>query len=241
MAKPSLKRQLISSVVTVILIAALLIASVTSFAWFARSERVAANGLSVSLDAAFSDSQVRMCPVTQINGDEYEFLSDESVDSLPKYDKYNIDVSEYKRAVVLIVTFTAAVTNVDLSLSTSSLFDESAITGGTSDYLSNVVSFTNVGEVRPSDGSDTVKTAVSDGAAASFVSGAQNADGTSSFTKTNEISLLSDYYVGYSDQPHEIYLIMTYNTEVTEYLSTKLLRDVVFASDITIHLAGAQA
>ncbi|MDD6994646.1 MAG: hypothetical protein SPH68_00220 [Candidatus Borkfalkiaceae bacterium] len=163
MAEPSLKKQLISCVVTLFLTAVFLCASITTFSWFASSQNVTANGLNVCPDTSFSDSQVRMCPVTAISGDngnEYEFLSDKPVNSLPKFDKYNIDVSEYERAVVLVVSFTAAATKIDLSLSTSTLFNESEITGGkTDDYLSNVVSFATVGEVRSTEGS-TVKTAV---------------------------------------------------------------------------------
>ena len=57
--------------------------------------------------------------------------------------------------------------------------------------------------------------------------------------KKNEITVLSDYPIASDAQPHVLYLIMVYNTEVAEYLAPSLTNDVVFASDIAIHLERA--
>lgn len=236
----SLKKQLISSAVSLALIAVFLVVSVTTYSWFSRAERTQATGLQVSADENFNDSAVRLCPVTEISGDDYVFLSGTSVSSLPKYDKYNIDVSEYERAAVMMISFTTVATSINLTLTTETPFDENTITGGTTDYLSNVVNFYLVNAVAAADGSDGQMTATAKtDAVFGFVTQTQHADGTSSFEKKNEITVLSDYPIAPDAQPHVLYLIMVYNTEVAEYLAPSLTNDVVFASDIAIHLERA--
>lgn len=236
----SLKRQLISSVVSLALIAVFLVVSVTTYSWFANAERTRATGLHVSADENFNDSAVRLCPVTEISGDDYVFLSGTSVSSLPKYDKYNIDVSEYERAAVMMISFTTVATGINLTLTTETPFDESTITGGTADYLSNVVNFYLVDTVTAAGGTDGQMTAKAQPESVfGFVSKTQNADGSSSFVKRNEITVLSNYPVSSDERTHVLYLIMVYNTEVAEYFAPSLTGDVVFASDISIHLERA--
>ena len=236
----SLKRQLISSVVSLALIAVFLVVSVTTYSWFANAERTRVTGLHVSADENFNDSAVRLCPVTEISGDDYVFLSGTSVSSLPRYDKYNIDVSEYERAAVMMISFTTVATGINLTLTTETPFDESTITGGTADSLSNVVNFYLVDTVTAAGGSDSQMTATAQPESVfGFVSKTQNPDGSSSFVKRNEIAVLSNYPVSSDERTHVLYLIMVYNTEVTEYLAPSLTNDVVFASDISIHLERA--
>lgn len=237
---PSLKKQLISSVVSLALIAVFLVVSVTTYSWFANAERTRATGLQVSADENFNDSVVRLCPVTEISGDDYVFLSETSVSSLPKYDKYNIDASEYERATVMMISFSTAATVINLTLTTETPFNESAITGGTTDYLSNVVNFYLVDTVTAAGGTDGQMTAKAQPESVfGFVSKTQNADGSSSFVKRNEIAVLSNYPVSSDEETHVLYLIMVYNTEVAEYFAPSLTGDVVFASDISIHLERA--
>lgn len=237
---PSLKKQLISSVVSLALIAVFLVVSVTTYSWFANAERTRATGLQVSADENFNDSAVRLCPVTEISGDDYVFLSGTSVSSLPKYDKYNIDVSEYERAAVMMISFTTVATGINLTLTTETSFNESTITGGTADYLSNVVNFYLVDTVTAAGGSDSQMTATAQPESVfGFVSKTQNLDGSSSFVKRNEIAVLSNYPVSSDEETHVLYLIMVYNTEVAEYFAPSLTGDVVFASDISIHLERA--
>ena len=207
---------------------------------FANAERTRVTGLHVSADENFNDSAVRLCPVTEISGDDYVFLSGTSVSSLPRYDKYNIDVSEYERAAVMMISFTTVATGINLTLTTETPFDESTITGGTADSLSNVVNFYLVDTVTAAGGSDSQMTAtVQPESVFGFVSKTQNPDGSSSFVKRNEIAVLSNYPVSSDERTHVLYLIMVYNTEVTEYLAPSLTNDVVFASDISIHLERA--
>ena len=237
MSIPSLKKQLISSVVSLVLVAVFLVVSVTTYSWFSHVETVTAKGMQVSADLNFTDSAVCLCPVTEIKDDGYVFLSDTAIHSLPKYDKYNIDALEYQRAAVMMISFSTAATGIRLTLSTETAFSESAITSGASNYLSNVVNFYLVDSVAAVSGSNTEKTAIANtGSQLGFVSATKEPDGTMTFVKQNEIAVLSDYPIEFSNQPHVIYLIMVYNTEVAEFITPKITSNVLFESDITIHL-----
>ena len=246
MGKPSLKKQLISSVISLALIAVFFIASVTTYSWFANSGGVTANGMQISADLAFSGSEVRLCPVTAIDeeNNSYTFLSDVPVSSLPKYDKYNIGGSEYERAVVMAVTFSAAAEKINLSLTTESPFSENNIISGNDDYLSNAVSFYPVTSVAATGGESGESVATASGTAQSFLPVTKTVDGTNGYTYTFQnkvytLSIYSDLPVSAQERAHTVYIVMTYNKNMVEYFSSKLKKDVVFKGDITIMLEKA--
>ena len=177
--------------------------------WFADNDEVDAAGMSVSVNAdTLITGGLESYPVTVIEGNAYTVSYDRQMYSLPTDDPNGISYSEYKKALVVIITLDAhAAGTVHVLLSAS----------GGADTIDNVADnkISNCIQISAATLSADGSVATKGGTSYSFVT---ISDGAA--TKTEEINF---GYFDVVEGENKLCFLIEYSDALLRYISEKIL------------------
>ena len=148
-----------------------------SLAWFASSETVTANGITLAVETPGVSAVLHSYPITKIDYENNVYHIDISKEmyELPMEDKNGISYSEYKKALAIIIDITA---NEPKNINVSLYADTTGVVYTADNFISNCLSVTT------STLDTAAKTAVYHGTTQSFVTVSG-----STCSKVNSLSL----------------------------------------------------
>ena len=183
-----------------------------SAAWFADNKDVTAGGFSLTVanDMAVI-ATLKSYPVTEINGSAYTLYKAAESYTLPTDDPSSISYSEYKKALVVIITVDAHESvNVTMLIDAAAGVD-TLIAPALANYISNCIKV-SAAELN-SDGTVATKGATSQ----SFVNLQENP-----ITKEESIMLLENDGVN-EGETKDYCFIIEYDSDLLHYIGAKIL------------------
>ena len=203
-----------------------------STAWFAENDRVSAGGFGVKVNSSIAiNASLKSYPITDIDYESGIYTSSFDAESytLPTEDPNGISYSQYKKALAIVITLTAAQeSTVKIRFVCSSGIET---LGNVENNLSNCISISTA-RLSEVDGKPTL-TKIAD-TEASFVT---INDGEAS--KVNEIELTLDNS-NVSAEKSEFYFILEYKySEENKYELISYISELVMSNQANIPLLEA--